>query len=584
MSRGKAVAWICLVALVAAIAACGLLPWPVAATSVQSGLNVYSGSILRWAAPDAATFRALPWPSLHFYNARLGDRDLNLLSAPEARVDLSLSGLLWGRFVPIRTTLKNPVVTIDLNAPPFSATHWPDRIVNVRAALAPLVSITLLNGVVRIIDKPHDFDTVIDDVDGRIEGIAATETLTVSASAVWRETPLSLSGSFANAELTAGGASALAFGIESSIADFAVTGGLVLNGRPSLNGDLALSVPSLSALARVTGLAKPPYILVEDIAIVSKIKASPDDLTLGDATITSAGQVLQGALQISSFRGRAVVSGSLDSKQLTVEPLIAAWGSSQTNVGKWSDRLFPRPTPLDFDVDLRLSAASLDIYGRTLTNAAVSTLVKGRELSVNLIEAGTYGGRLEGEARLSQSDGSADFHIRAKLSDADIGAVFSDLEMPVVTGSGTAELAIATSGRTPAEAIARLAGTASLEAQQGSILQINLEEALRRSQRHIVDATREIETGQTAFDRISISALIADGIVRVVSGRLFAHGLSSDIAGVIDLPSESLDLNLAAVQTGASGEVSPDAARLSVGVTGPWSAPTIQIITPQAPK
>jgi AsmA protein len=583
MSRAKtAASWASFVALAATILACGFMRWPVSAASVRSSLNAYSvdESTLRWAAPDEATFRALPWPSLHFYNARLGAGESNLLSAPEARVDLSLGELLRGRFIPTRTTLASPIITVDLNASPFSTEGRLDSIVNMRRALAPLIDVSLVNGVVRIVDKPHDFDTVIEDVRGRIEGIGAADSLRVNLSAVWRETPLTLSGSLASLGLTAAEGSALTLGIKSPIADFAVNGRLFLHGQPSLNGDVAVSVRSLSELARLTGLPRPAFLAADDLAVSAKIKAQAGDLTLGDATITSAGQALQGALRVSNFRGRAIVSGTLDSEQLAFEPLFGASQPLRNSEGEWSEHPFAATPPPDFDLDLRLSAASVDIYGRVLTNAAASVLLKGGELTVSLIEAGSYGGRIEGEARLSRAAGVVDLRVRAKLTDADFGAALSDLNLPVATGAGAVEVAIATGGRSPADAVARLTGTASLEGQQGSIVGINLEEALRRSQRRPLDVTRDPRTGQTAFDRISLSALIANGRANIANGELAARGLTAAIAGFIDLPAQSLDLSLSAVQTDASGEASQDAAQLTLEMSGPWSTPMVQASSP----
>ena len=583
MSSAKAVAWAGAVALAVTILVCGFVRWPVSPTLARAGLNAYSATEggERWAAPDAVTFRALPWPSLHFYNARLDSGGPNLLYAPEARIDLSLGQLLRGQFIPARTTFVSPTITVDLDAPPFLLEGGIGHILNVSRALAPLINVSLENGIVRIIDKRHDFDTVVEDVRGQIEGTGSAEGLRVNFSAVWRETPVTISGLLANIGASRGAGSDLVLGLQSPVVDLAITGGLLLDNKPSLNGDVALTIKSLAGLARVTGLPRPAFWAADDIAVMGKIKASAGDLTLGDATITSAGQALQGALRISRFQGRSVVSGTLDSGKLALGPLIGSPQPWLNDEGGWSERRFAGSIPRDFDLDLRLSAGSLDFYGRPLSNAAASILLKGGEFTLSLIEAGAYGGRLEGEARLSYPGEALVLRARAKLRDADIGAALADLGVPVATGRGTVEVGLATSGTTAADAIAGLAGTASLAGQQGSILGVNLEEALRRSQRRPLDVSRAMRTGQTAFDRIGVSALIGGGVAHITRGNLAARGLTADLAGAIDLPRQTLDLRLDAMQTDSSGEISKDAARLTLDIAGAWSALSVRESGPE---
>ena len=119
----RAVAWGCAAALILALAACGFVRWPLPAAKVGDSLNAAFGASprLHWSAPQAATFSVLPWPSLRVVDARLNDAyGVNLLSAPTARLDLSLVELMRGRFVPARAILVSPTVTLDIDRPPFA--------------------------------------------------------------------------------------------------------------------------------------------------------------------------------------------------------------------------------------------------------------------------------------------------------------------------------------------------------------------------------------------------------------------------------------------------------------------------------
>ncbi len=155
-----------------------------------------------------------------------------------------------------------------------------------------------------------------------------------------------------------------------------------------------------------------------------------------------------------------------------------------------------------FDLDLRLSAAHLDVYGLPLADAAASIMVADGKLSATLLEAAAYGGRLQGEAGAAYVGRDLKMSARGELVDADLGAAIADLAQPVMTGNGRAQFAVEASGASPAAAVASLTGTASLEAADGSLLGVNLEEALRRSRRRPIDVQRDLRLGGTAFDKV----------------------------------------------------------------------------------
>ncbi len=94
---------------------------------------------------------------------------------------------------------------------------------------------------------------------------------------------------------------------------------------------------------------------------------------------------------------------------------------------------------------MRLSASRLDVYGRALSNAAASVIVKDDRLSANLIEAAAYDGRLNGEASVEWVGQDLSIRVRGEIADADLGAAFADFGRPMATGRGGARFAVETS-------------------------------------------------------------------------------------------------------------------------------------------
>lgn len=579
----RAAAWAGVVVVVtAAVAALGFVPWPLTAKQIAENLNAaFDGSPrLRWGAPDSATFRALPWPSLRIVDARLDDTlGANLISAPEARLDLSVAELIKGRMKPIRAVLVTPIITLDLDRPPLVLDDAQAAEENGSGALAKFAGISLTNGVLRIVRRSRGLDTVIENVQGRVDGFGRGDRMRINLSAIWREAPIAISGSLDNLERAERGEpSGFEASLISPIAYLSFSGAVAGGGAPNLEGEVSASVPSIKALARLVGREPPTFFAADDVMITAKLKATPSEATFAEAIVTSARQTLQGALHAAEVDSRPVVSGSFDADRLAIAPLIGPAPPLIDRDGGWSARLFAIAPPRGFDLDLRLSAGHLDVYGRELANAAGSVILKDGVLTAGLLDAAAYGGRLQGETRVVYEGEVLNVRARAKLAAADFGAAFSDFGWPAMTGRGTLEFALETTGRSPVTAVAELGGSASLELEQGAVLGINLEEALRRSQRRPIDVARDMRIGGTTFDTLALEVALGRGIIHVINGELGAQGVAANLQGQIDLPAQAWDLHANAMQVGAAGQESPEAAHLSFDVEGPWSAPTIRVV------
>lgn len=565
-----------------ATVAAGFTPWPLSSARVAGGLNAGRGASQRliWEAPQAATFSALPWPNLRIVDARLDDPSgANLISAPAARIDLSLGDLLSGRFAPAKAALAAPTMTLDLDRPPFALKGSLTNAAILASALAPLTGVSLSDGVLRVVSQARRFDTVIENVQGGLDGLVPGQRLRVNLSAIWRGAPITIFLSLADPVLTASGApSGFSATLASPIADLAFNGFLAGGARPSLAGDFSASSPSLAALARLLGSKPPTFLAAADVAIAGKVKATPTGVALDETTATSAGQTIRGALQVAGLGDRPNVSATLDSDRIAVAALIGPLAPLFGPNGEWSGRPFSAAPPGNFDLDLRLSARRLDVYGHELADAAASAMLKDGVLTASLVDGGAYGGRLKGEIRLAHVERNFQLDARAELADADFGAAFSDFGWPAPTGRGRAEFDVRTAGLSPASAVAELVGSATLKLEQGGVAGVNLEQALRRAQRRPADVARDMRVGATAFNRLSLEFALSNGVAHVVNGDLVAKGVVASLQGAIDLAAQSLKLRVNATQADATGEESRDAAHLSLDIEGPWSQPTIRAV------
>ncbi len=217
----RAAIWAGVVAL-AAVAA-GSARWPVAPSRVAASLNAAPGAPLRltWSTPEVVTFSALPWPSLRIVEARLDDASAtNVVSAPDAEIDLSPIELLLGRVAPTHLALFAPTITLDLDRPPSGGRLGARDALAAIRGFSPLGSVSLTDGVVRVTSRRQGFDTVIESVRGRLDGLSLTSRFSVDLSAVWRGAPLVVSGSLDEPQRAARGmASSLNVAIASALGD-----------------------------------------------------------------------------------------------------------------------------------------------------------------------------------------------------------------------------------------------------------------------------------------------------------------------------------------------------------------------------
>ena len=426
--------------------------------------------------------------------------------------------------------------------------------------------------------RKHGFDTVIESVRGRLDGLSLTSRFSVDLSAVWRGAPLVISGSLDEPQSAArGNASPLTVTIASALGDLKFDGALTAGATPGAAGELSVSSHTLGEAARLFGFTPSLALGVADVAISGSVKATPGNVVFDDATVAAGEQTLHGALRLTRDGGRLAVSGSLDSARLSM-PLPPERLSLLASNGGWNRSSLLPALPRDLDLDLRLSSERLDVYGVGLDDVAVSALLRDGALTVSLIDASVHGGHAKGEMGFACDDGAWRVEAHGSVTGADFGALASDLGWRDLTGKGAAEFAIKTVGRSPADLVAGLSGAASLALEDGAISRVNLEGALRRSQRRPIDVTRDMRSGGTAFDQATINVLIGRGVAHVLNGALMAQGLSADMQGAVDLVGQSWKLRINVAQAAPTGATPPDAPHLSLNVSGPWSNPSIRAV------
>ena len=115
-----------------------------------------------------------------------------------------------------------------------------------------------------------------------------------------------------------------------------------------------------------------------------------------------------------------------------------------------------------------------------------------------------------------------------------------------------------------------LSGTASLNAHDGALAGINVEQLLRRLERRPLSGNGDFRTGRTPFDQLVLTLKIDQGQVSVDDMHLTGPAVRLAVGGQVSVPTRDLDLK--GVATLASSETANEF-DLPFVVQGPWDDP-----------
>ena len=575
----RSVKWTIAAAAVAAILA-GVYRWPMASARVGAELDRATPPIgLHWRGPARATFALLPWPTLRVVGVDLVAADgRNVLTASEARFPLSIFALMRGRFLPVGATLDNPTALVDLDAAPALAEERAVAEDSHDGGSGAWAHVRLRGGILHVVSASRRLDTLIESLDGGLDWPRADAPLRIALVGAWRDERVTIRGRVDNpSDALSRRATGVALSVASRPVQFEAEGSWGGAGETSFVGTLSAEIRSLSALKRLLGGDGAPFLLGDSFSLSGKAQAAGEAMTLSEAAVTASGQKFDGALTFTRQGGRYAVSGTLAGDQFDLAALTGPPPAFLTPSGDWSQIPFAYAPPTDLDLDLRISAARLQWRDHAVTDAAGSLMCKAGACTATLHEATAYQGTLKGQLSVARGARGLTTQATVSLTDGDLGAAVADLGWSGFHGRGDIEADLHSAGFAASDSILSLSGQATATLTTGAIDGVSVEEALRRSQRRVVDVARDLGNGATHFSRGQVRLTVANGAATIDHGRIEGPGSTIDFGGMIDIANHAWQAQARAVQTDSQGAPSSDAARLTIILSGPWSAPNVSV-------
>ncbi len=301
-------------------------------------------------------------------------------------------------------------------------------------------------------------------------------------------------------------------------------------------------------------------------------------VSLSSVNVELDGNTAEGALTLSTDDHR-MVQGTLAADALDLTPYVSGVRLWATNERSW-DQL---PIALDglagFDLDLRLSAASIKIKAARLGRTAVAANMRGGKLDITIGESQAFGGIAKGSIGLASANGGAAVTSHLQFLDVDLenclGQIFG---VHKLDGRGNLALNIDGAGNSVLDVTHTLNGTASLTAHAGALSGINVEQLLRRLERRPLSGNGDFRSGRTPFDQLALSSRSQQGMVSVDDMHIDGPAVRLAVGGQASVPTRDLDLRGVAtlVSSATANEF-----ELPFVVQGQWDDP-IMLPDPQS--
>jgi AsmA protein len=559
-----------------------VFPFFVPATAVRDAVKteIHAVTGLNPTLRGSVSVSLFPHPSVSFHDVLLGDNAsaAPVITADELTARLSYFPLLAGRIEIADVTLNKP--TINITFLPDGRSNWSGLGASLAHALEPnptrsgsFSEIGIHHGTI-VVDHPERRITQqLDDVEFQVAWPSISRTFVANGQFTWRDQKVDASLTLSDFQAAlAGLRSGVKLRLSSEPLNLAFDGAASNQPTLKLEGMLNLDSPSLREALNWTGNSKVPFGGFGHFALRSHSNIGNGVVSLPSVNVELDGNQAEGSLTLAIDDQRSV-QGTLASDAVDLTPYLSGARLMPANERSW-DRL---PIALDgladFNVDLRLSTASIKVGGVHLGRTAVATNVSDGKLKFNIIQSQSFGGAATGSLGFGSANGGVEVTSHLRLENVDLATCLGQIfGLHKLEGRGTLTVDVGGSGASVWALTRTLNGAASLNAHDGTLDGIDVEQVLRRLEKRPLSGGGNLFNGRTPFDQLVLNVKIEQGIVSVADLHLSGPAARLAMTGQASIPARDLDLE------GKATLISSETANefeLPFTVDGSWDQPRI---------
>ena len=520
-----------------------------------------------------------PSGTVTFHNVVLGEDhhgDPGLV-VDELTARLRYFPLLAGRIEIAGVTLVRPTITVSFL--PDGQSNWSGLIGALARALQPdpertasFSEIGIQDGTVVIHQAGGGKDATdrLDGVEFQLAWPSISRSFGASGRFVWHDEPIEASftlGDFLAA--LSGEHSGIKVRLAGAPVKAAFDGAMSAQPTLKIDGTLSIETPSLRDALHWTDARRLPFGGFGHFALRGHSSMSGGAVSLSNVNVELDGNMAEGVITLST--DRRTVQGTLAADTLDVTPYLSGIHFLAANERNWDQLPITLNGLSESDLDLRISARSVKIASAQLGRTAVAANLRGGKLDVTIGESEAFGGTAKGSIGLASADGGVAVTTRVAFVDVDLEACLGQVfGLRRLEGRGNVAINIEGSGSSVLAVTNTLNGTASLNAHNGALAGINVEQLLRRLERRPLSGNGDFRSGRTPFDQFVLTLKIEQGQVSVDDMHMTGPAVRLSVGGQVSVPTRDLDLK--GVATLASNETANEF-DLPFVVQGQWDDP-----------
>jgi AsmA protein len=520
-----------------------------------------------------------PSGTVTFHNVVLGEdhRGDPGLIVDELTARLRYFPLLAGRIEIAGVTLVRPTITVSFL--PDGQSNWSGLIEALARALQPdpertasFSEIGIQDGTVVIHQDGAGKDATdrLDGVDFQLAWPSISRSFGASGRFVWHDEPIEASftlGDFLAA--LSGEHSGIKVRLAGAPVKAAFDGAMSAQPTLKIDGTLSIETPSLRDALHWTDARRLPFGGFGHFALRGHSSMSGGAVSLSNVNVELDGNMAEGVITLST--DRRTVQGTLAADTLDVTPYLSGIHFLAANERNWDQLPITLNGLSESDLDLRISARSVKVASAQLGRTAVAANLRGGKLDVTIGESEAFGGTAKGSIGLASAEGGVAVTTRVAFVDVDLEACLGQIfGLRRLEGRGNVALNIEGSGSSVLAVTNTLTGTASLNAHNGALAGINVEQLLRRLERRPLSGNGDFRSGRTPFDQLVLTLKIEQGQVSVDDMHMTGPAVRLSVGGQVSVPTRDLDLK--GVATLASNETANEF-DLPFVVQGQWDDP-----------
>lgn len=441
--------------------------------------------------------------------------------------------------------------------------------------------VTIEDGTIEITDEKNAGKTAITGLNGtmewprlsaalalRIGGTVKNETFALQLASA--QPLVLLAGRDADAEL----------GITSNLFSGQFNGTANLASYALLSGSLNIDIPRMPQALDWAGINVSGMDRLQQLSLNARLTTAGNALRLEQVSLQANEAKATGIMDLVGENGkRPRLTGTLAFDRLNFSAILEALSPHPRQQA--DEDVTPAALLGDMlDLDLRLSASEAQLGPLPLQNAAVSVMNTLQLARIDLVDSSIDGGRLTGQ--ISAVDGKINDggDLKLALRDVDLASVARRLGAQTLLpeANGSAELSLHLPRPLGIVSIQDVTGTLRMSARNGRISGLDLNALRQLSDRSSYLPLKDVADGSIAFDRMDITANIADGIAEVGEARLDGPDDLVTLSGLVPLETQGLALS-ANIYSKAAGMTSNTPLMVFIG--GAWPTPIFWPMTAQ---